>query len=172
MLRKILVLLTVILVSMSSYGKTSVLVQVKSTDEPTAEKNIYETKWILSEFMGKPSSQYSFEETPYIMINENEKKLSGFGGVNRLFGSVFIDKTTINFGQIASTKMAGPFMNFESDFINSLSKVTSYDLEGNNLLFRDKDLNLLMKFSNFDESKEKKSKVEVSGEINYEVKVF
>lgn len=172
MLKRILMLGLIFMISIVSYGKTSVTVKIQSTEVSATEKNLYDKKWILSEFGGRSIVSYGFDEIPFIMVDEKEKKLTGFGGVNRFFGITIIDKDIITFNSIGSTKMAGPFMNFESEFFNALSKVNTYVISGNTLSLLDKELNCLMKLSNIEESKEKKTKVDVSGEISYETKIF
>ena len=59
---------------------------------------------------------------------DSTKKVSGFSGCNRFFGSYTIENNTIKFGPLASTqKMCPPkFMNIESDLSEALSKSNTF----------------------------------------------
>ena len=64
------------------------------------------------------------------------KKVSGFSGCNRYFGAYTISKDSISIGPLASTRKycIGEANDIELKFQTALSKVTSYDVEGNNIM--------------------------------------
>lgn len=76
-----------------------------------------------------------------ISITFNNDKISGYSGVNRYMGSFEIvnkgkPNEYIAFGDVASTKMAGPKenMDIEKDFYDNLKASKSIKLKGDKLL--------------------------------------
>jgi len=90
--------------------------------------------WKLIELNGKPVPK--LEREPYVLLDEEGGRLSGFGGCNRLGGTFELDEMTsfIRFAQIFSTRMvceAGTAI--ELDLNDALQNVDSYTLAGNRL---------------------------------------
>ena len=93
----------------------------------------------------------------YVMSNapENAEITIGFEGerffgkaaVNNYFGSFTKTDNTIKFGPAGSTMMAGPepLMKVESTYLQDLSKVNGYSLQGKTLTLTGPD-NLSLKF--------------------------
>ncbi len=77
-------------------------------------------RWLLSSVNGKPTDAGS--EAPYLKFQLAENRVSGFGGCNRFTGSVDLKDSTLEFGALASTKMACPTLNDEATFLRALSE--------------------------------------------------
>ncbi|MDV0442344.1 META domain-containing protein [Methanorbis furvi] len=75
-------------------------------------------------------------------------EVSGKAPVNSYFGNVTITGTTISFGPIGSTKMAGPesAMNAESAYFAALANATGYKYGSSTLELTDADGNTLLTF--------------------------
>lgn len=80
------------------------------------------------------------------MTLDNDNQVSGNGGCNNYFGSYQVNNdansASLSFGVIAATEMACPepegVMETESAFLNMFSKVNSYEIQGEKLMFFDK----------------------------------
>ncbi len=65
-----------------------------------------------------------------IMEGDESLRVSGYSGVNNYMGDVEVVRPTgsMSFGMLLSTKMAGPDLAFESEYLASLSLVDSYKI--------------------------------------------
>ncbi len=73
-----------------------------------------------------------------LAFDAQEHRVYGFSGVNRYFGSYQWEKNELRLGPLASTMMAGPLeaMEFEADYLKKLHSVTSYQLQGDRLILK------------------------------------
>lgn len=71
-----------------------------------------------------------------INFDGSEKRFYGLSAVNRYFGSYKTDGDKITLGTAGSTMMAGPekLMSAERNYLNFLSEVKTYRLDGNRLI--------------------------------------
>jgi len=97
-------------------------------------------QWNLTHLNGQPVR----DTKAFIEINTDNKRLSGNGGCNSMFGSVTATNSSINFSRIGSTRMACTdrgVMRLENEFIRTLERVTGYQTNGRMLkLFRGRRL--------------------------------
>ena len=82
------------------------------------------------------------EKNPTLEFNRDKEnseiRVGGFAGCNRYFSSVtFDDSKSIKFGPIGSTMMAcpPPQMDQETQFLQSMEKVSSYQISDDRLVF-------------------------------------
>lgn len=116
-------------------------VETQEPSELLTESN----KWILSEFNGQSPLDAGFSKRlPHLVINLNENKIGGYSGCNSFGGKATVDKNSITFSQIFSTKMFCQGVP-ESEFFNLLSNTLEYEIANNTLTLR-KDGKPLMKF--------------------------
>jgi heat shock protein HslJ len=89
------------------------------------------TEWTLVELDGQPVESES-SPAPSLALDLEESRVSGSGGVNRLMGTFALAEDELRFGQLATTRMAGPedAMQREQAFLAVLERVTSYELDG------------------------------------------
>ncbi len=82
-----------------------------------------------------------------LLFDEKNKKITGSGGINRYFGSVYIDKNKVEVGILGTTFMAGEenLMNQESTYLEILSNISSYEIIEGKLLLKSKEQKLLFK---------------------------
>ena len=90
------------------------------------------TDWTLVELDGEPLEIGPDEIQPMVVLDLEESRVSGSGGVNRLTGTFALSESELRFGSLATTRMAGPesAMHREQSFLAALERVTSYELEG------------------------------------------
>ncbi len=87
------------------------------------------------------------ENAPDLNFSVLEKRVSGSTGCNRYFASYAIDLYALSFSEMASTEMAcpDPQMNTEFVFTSALRNVGSYSLEkGTLVLYSKNDRSVLM----------------------------
>ncbi|HMQ70584.1 MAG TPA: META domain-containing protein [Ignavibacteria bacterium] len=96
--------------------------------------------WILKQ-IGKEVvilSDYS-NGAPELTFDIGKDRFSGSGGCNRITGSVTNEYNYLRFGKIASTMMMCPGIEKETEFMNMLEKVLSYEMTGNQLILAGPD---------------------------------
>lgn len=79
----------------------------------------------------------------------SEGRLQGFAGVNRFGGSWSAGEGTLEIGSLVSTKMAGPqpLMDMERRYLDALSKVRGFSLQGGLLRLKDGGERIVLEFS-------------------------
>lgn len=98
------------------------------------------TEWTLIELDGEAVELGADEPAPSLVLDLEEARVTGSGGVNRLTGQFALSGDELRFGPLATTRMAGPenAMQREAALLAALDQVTSYALEGRTLtLFAD-----------------------------------
>ena len=99
------------------------------------------TEWALVELGGEPVEVGPDALVPSLALDLEESRVSGSGGVNRFAGTLALTGGELRFGQLVTTRMAGPedAMRLEQAFLEALARVTSYELEGRALTLRADD---------------------------------
>ena len=95
------------------------------------------TEWTVIELDGEPVEIGADELAPSLVLDLEEARVTGSGGVNRLTGHFALSGDELRFGTLATTRMAGPenAMRREAAFLAALDRVTSYALDGRTLTF-------------------------------------
>ncbi len=108
--------------------------------------------WVLEEMQGAPVSKEDFNgnDVPNMEININNNRFSGFSGCNRMTGSIFYEKDVLRFTHIASTRMACPNMEKESEFLKALQRSTEHKVENNRLYLSNGSKENLLVFKKID----------------------
>ena len=126
--------LIVIIVLLAGCTKTQqVLVR-----EPASAAPSLEGRWDLVSYGLTASETKVLTDTQVFISFTNDGKISGSGGCNRYFGGWgFLEgtKDVIRIWRTGSTKMAcqGPVMTQEYDYLEELSRVSSFAIEGKEL---------------------------------------
>ena len=89
------------------------------------------TEWTLVELDGESVEVGESGQAPSLVLDLEEARVTGSGGVNRLTGSFALSEDELRFGPLATTRMAGPddAMAREHAFLDALARVTSYELD-------------------------------------------
>lgn len=98
-------------------------------------KPLMGTVWTLAEMDGKALAVTEGLRTPTLQLDSATKRASGISGINRIFGSFESSGSTLKFGPIGGTKMAGPpaAMAVERSFLKAMAGVTSFTIASNRL---------------------------------------
>jgi heat shock protein HslJ len=99
------------------------------------------TEWTLVELAGEPVETGADLQAPTLVLDLEEARAAGSGGVNRFGGSFALAEGELRFGPLMTTRMAGPedAMQREQAFLAALERVTSYELDGRTLTLLAKD---------------------------------
>ena len=105
------------------------------------------TVWTLQQLNGKLVTPENFgQELPYIDIHTEIGSFTGFGGCNRMKGTVgLFEPGTISFSNVIETKMICVDGNQEGNFMRALRSATSYKLK-NNMLYLYKETAVILIF--------------------------
>ncbi|MEZ4809671.1 MAG: META domain-containing protein [Allomuricauda sp.] len=108
--------------------------------------------WVLEEMNGKTVSKADFngKDVPNMEININTNRVSGFSGCNRMTGSLFFEKDVLRFTNMATTRMACPNLNAETEFLKTLQSVTSYKMRDSSLYLSNNDQENTLVFKKID----------------------
>lgn len=99
-----------------------------------ANVSLRDTHWTLISLNGADVAANSKGEKPYLVLDSKSRRVSGFGGCNRLTGKYEAKANRVTFGEMASTMMACPTgMDTEQAFSKTLEKVTTWKVTGQEL---------------------------------------
>lgn len=106
-----------------------------SAPHPTTKSTatLENTYWKLMQ-LGKGPVTADPQREPYLTLQPEQKRVSGFGGCNRMMGSYTIAGDQLTFGQMAGTMMACPKgMETEAAFHKTLGSVARWKIVGEKL---------------------------------------
>jgi len=95
-------------------------------------------RWVVTEMKGVPVQQSESRRDAYINFDIADKKFNGNGGCNQINGNYTINNSSINFGEVISTKMSCIDIAFENVFLNTLSTVDRFEINGDDMLLKRK----------------------------------
>jgi putative lipoprotein len=112
---------------------------VRTTPPPTPNVSLTDTYWKLLEVSGQPVAVAEQMREPQLVLNSQDGRFAGSGGVNRLMGGYALDGASLTFSQVASTMMAGPpeAMAQEQAIVAALGNVRGYAISGDQLTLVD-----------------------------------
>jgi heat shock protein HslJ len=87
---------------------------------------------------GVPVQQSGGRKDAFINFEVDQKKFRGNGGCNQVNGTYTVDKNTIKFSDVISTKMSCNDLDFENSFLSTLAAVNRYEVKGDDLLLKRK----------------------------------
>ena len=103
---------------------------------------LLQDSWVLTELQGNPVVAPALgRERPRLDISLTEGRVTGTTGCNRLSGRVRADSRLIEFGPLATTRMAcpGDTTNTEATFLNVLNQPIAYRVGDGKLTLLQKD---------------------------------
>lgn len=127
----------------SKNATIDVMMQMVAQEAPvnnTPTSNVVtldKTHWKLVELNNKAISKpENMRENINLVLDIEQKSVSGFSGCNRLIGGVAVDGNHIKFGQLAGTMMAceQAFMDQEREFVNTIAHATQYKIQGKQMV--------------------------------------
>jgi heat shock protein HslJ len=101
-------------------------------------------RWVLVEMKGVPVQQSGGRRDAFIRFDVAEKRFTGNGGCNQINGNYTLDKRSIHFTDVISTKMSCNDIDFENTFLSTLNSVDRYEVRGNDIALKRKSQTLLL----------------------------
>jgi copper homeostasis protein (lipoprotein) len=110
-----------------------ILIKQPADTAVVANAPITETYWKLTELLGKPVDT-TIKRKPLFLQFDQNGDVTGSGGCNNIRGTYTADAMgKLTLSKMISTRMACPAMQDESAFLQALSKVNTYIINGNQL---------------------------------------
>src|SRR4051812_27427693 len=103
------------------------------TPKLSPDSNWTGRRWVLTEMKGVPVQLSGGRRDASLNFDAGEKKFTGNGGCNQVSGNYSLDKKNIRFGEVISTKMSCPDIEFENTFLSTLSSIDHFEQRGNDL---------------------------------------
>ena len=130
------------------FGVTPLIFGLAATPaiSATAARTIFETVWVAEEIGGKDVIGHDHRSTFEIRVDGS---VSGDAACNNYFSTATVEKSTIKFGMIGSSRMMcqDEQMNQERRFLEALSKTSSFRFdEAGKLYFADSEGYALLRF--------------------------
>lgn len=126
-------------------GSSIRYILVKELDKKVDNRANIKGKWRLNTLNNNPINRSNV--LPEIEILPNKMLISGNGGCNNYTGKINkLSNNIINLGYIASTKKACLNKNIEQDYFNVLSKVKTFKVTDDNLVFFDENGNKIASY--------------------------
>lgn len=98
------------------------------------------TSWKLSKMESIPATAISAEEDAFtLMFNAADTLVAGRTNCNRFFGPYILNGKSLKFGDLGMTRMACPDLQYETSFVEMLSKVNGFEIKGSDLKLLDGD---------------------------------
>ena len=99
------------------------------------DASLTDTYWKLTEVNGQPVTVTDGMREPNLVLQRQDSRFAGSGGVNRLMGGYTLDGDSLTFSNAASTMMAGPpdAMAQEQAIVAALPNVRGYAIDGEHL---------------------------------------
>jgi heat shock protein HslJ len=106
-----------------------------STDGSLAAPGLTGTRWVLVALGATPVAAGATAREPFITLTgDAERRLTGSGGCNAMFGSYAMNGDAVTFSDIGATKMAcDRGMNVESSLFSALIRVARWRIVGQQL---------------------------------------
>lgn len=104
-----------------------VLISLEKREAPAVSVNDINGEWTISKVEG--AAVEIADKTPFLSFNVTENTVHGNGGCNIINGSFSQEEgnsSSLKFGQMISTMMAGPGMETESKLLAAMNKVASF----------------------------------------------
>lgn len=104
---------------------------------------VRDTTWTPMFVLGTKNVKIPNDEKKPVFIHiSKDYKISGMSGVNRFFSSFTLERKKlrrseckVSWSEIASTRMAGEFLEYESKFLQALKSADTLRLSANHLEF-------------------------------------
>jgi len=113
-----------------------------------SKTTLFDHTWVPVELLGKPVELAPGQKEPFIILEKKNKRMHGFSGCNRFFGTYFLRGGIFVFNKVAATRMACmKGLDLEDAFLEAMHKTEAYTIgDGNILELRDRNGTLLARF--------------------------
>lgn len=110
----------------------------------SATASLENTDWMLTHLGDNPVVLPDGMRRPYIVLQSKDHRVAGFAGCNRLVGGYRLKDNSLDFGRMATTRMAcDNGMDIEAAFVAAMGKVKTWKVLGQHVELYDGDRKLL-----------------------------
>jgi copper homeostasis protein (lipoprotein) len=120
--------------------------QATTDASPATGLALENNPWKLVDLGGAPI-RASGPQVPNLRLDGTQKRVSGFGGCNRIAGGYELEGETLRFPALISTKMACPDMELETQFLAAVNATTGWRITGDRLELLGSDGQVLARFA-------------------------
>jgi heat shock protein HslJ len=119
-----------------------------SADGSLGTPTLMGTRWVLVGLGTTPVTAGTTAREPFMILTADaERRITGSGGCNSMFGRYTLDGDVLTFGDIGATKMAcDRGMNVETSLFSALSRVARWRIAGRQLEVKDSTGAVLARF--------------------------
>lgn len=117
-------------------GSAPAIVLQRTTEgAAAADSALINTYWKVTEIQGKPVVVREHQSEPHIILQAEESRFVGSGGVNRVLGTFTVNGQSLTLAPGPMTLMAGPpeAMAQEQAFVDAIKTVTGFSVSGDKL---------------------------------------
>ncbi len=111
-----------------------------------ATASLENTFWGLVRIGSRPVRMAADQREVHLRFLPGTNEVRGFAGCNSFSGSFKVEGRLVSFGALASTRMACPFLEQETELFDRLAKATRYVITGDHLDLKDGDGTVLLRF--------------------------
>jgi len=127
---------SVLCMSCKSAKKSSDEIKVPVDKAESATAPLLEMRWNLIELNGKKITDSAANKEMYILLKKGTNRVEGNGGCNTFSTNYVLKKNDeINFGEIISTRVMCPIIQYETEFFKAVSSTDHYSLQKDTLSF-------------------------------------
>ena len=110
-----------------------------------SKTTLFDHTWVPVELLGKPVELAPGQKEPFIILEKKNKRMHGFSGCNRFFGTYFLRGEIFVFNKVAATRMACmKGLDIEDAFLEAMHRTEAYTMgDDNTLELRDRNGTLL-----------------------------
>ena len=122
----------------------SIIVLISCSPKLAPDATWGRQQWTVVELKGVPVQQSGGRRDAHIVFEVTDRKFRGSGGCNQVNGNYNLDKREIHFTDVVATKMSCDDIEFENVFLNELSKVDRYEINGDELKLKRRQETLIV----------------------------
>lgn len=120
-----------IIIALIFFAAMTAMISSCSSSGSQTNTKLEGTRWILTKLNGVPVLTTSGKKEAFITFNSPEKKFTGSGGCNNMFGTYTRSGSSLSIGPVARTEMfCEGVMETEDGFVKALGKNAKYRIKG------------------------------------------
>ncbi|GAB3429260.1 META domain-containing protein [Niabella aquatica] len=134
-MKKSILIIALAVAAACNNGTTKSTPEQTEATQPHAATDLYDKEWTLADLNGKTITvDTTFPKRPHLIFEKDSNRAVGNGGCNGFSASFELKENDgIALSHAAATQMACPNMDIEQQFFEILTKVKSYQIDGNSL---------------------------------------
>ena len=122
------------------FAAAALLMMMAACGSAGQDKKLEGTTWKLAKMEAIPAAAVGKEADFFTLeFNAADTMVAGRTNCNRFFGPYILNGKSLKFGNLGMTRMACPDLQYETSFVEMLSKVNGFEIKGSDLKLLDGD---------------------------------